>query len=297
MATPDRPCLAGIVHPTRQVCCNASCGLCGGHGCSSAPGGPRQCCMPAVLRQGRLCHSSGDVACIIPKTVLSSLIGSAKQLLAAFSPLVPAVAHHVHHTTVRRVQQPLHVPPSSHDDAIPQTAAERRSAAQSEGIDTNGFARQVAKVEEGMAAVEQGMAAVEQLLNADDAPVVATAICGQRGWRLGRLMLLSVAHWTRPMPWVHILTNDDLRSVAPLVPVARVRLHSLVGDEGMLHRFAPCAGARLQISRVLPLARRCVCAAQSAADPLPRHLHLCVGRRTRLPGCPRSSGSCTWTLT
>ena len=92
--------------------------------------------MPAVLRQGRLCHSSGDVACIIPKTVLSSLIGSAKQLLAAFSPLVPAVAHHVHHTTVRRVQQPLHVPPSSHDDAIPQTAAERRSAAQSEGIDT-----------------------------------------------------------------------------------------------------------------------------------------------------------------
>ena len=58
-------CSAGVVHPTHHVCCNATCGLCGGHGCSSRPGGPRQCCMPAILRTGRVCESQADVACIL----------------------------------------------------------------------------------------------------------------------------------------------------------------------------------------------------------------------------------------
>ena len=58
-------CSAGVVHPTHQVCCNATCGLCGGHGCSGRPGGPRQCCMPAILRTGRVCESRAEVACIL----------------------------------------------------------------------------------------------------------------------------------------------------------------------------------------------------------------------------------------
>ena len=58
-------CTAGVQHPNRQVCCNATCGLCGGHGCSRRPGGPRQCCMPAILRTGRVCESRADVACIL----------------------------------------------------------------------------------------------------------------------------------------------------------------------------------------------------------------------------------------
>ena len=56
-------CSAGVLHPSRQVCCNATCGLCGGRGCSSRPGGPRQCCMPPILRTGRVCESRADVAC------------------------------------------------------------------------------------------------------------------------------------------------------------------------------------------------------------------------------------------
>ena len=64
MPARGRGCLAGILHPTRQVCCNVSCGLCGGHGCSAAPGGPTQCCMPAILRSRRGCQSEADVACI-----------------------------------------------------------------------------------------------------------------------------------------------------------------------------------------------------------------------------------------
>ena len=58
-------CSAGVVHPTHQVCCNATCGLCGGHSCSSRPGGPRQCCIPSILRSGRVCESRADVACIL----------------------------------------------------------------------------------------------------------------------------------------------------------------------------------------------------------------------------------------
>ena len=58
-------CAAGIEHATLQVCCNASCGQCGRHGCASAPGGPRQCCMPAILRDGKRCLSSRDVGCVM----------------------------------------------------------------------------------------------------------------------------------------------------------------------------------------------------------------------------------------
>mmetsp|Transcript_47702 Transcript_47702/g.159029 ORF Transcript_47702/g.159029 Transcript_47702/m.159029 type:complete len:230 (+) Transcript_47702:1405-2094(+) len=58
-------CTAGVQHSSQRVCCNATCGLCGGHGCSTRPGGPRQCCMPAILRTGRVCESRADVACIL----------------------------------------------------------------------------------------------------------------------------------------------------------------------------------------------------------------------------------------
>ena len=58
-------CSAGVLHPSSRVCCNATCGLCGGRGCSSRPGGAPQCCMPAILRTGRVCESRADVACIL----------------------------------------------------------------------------------------------------------------------------------------------------------------------------------------------------------------------------------------
>ena len=58
-------CSAGVLHASGQVCCNATCGLCGGLGCSSRPGGPHQCCMPAILRKSRSCQSTADVACIL----------------------------------------------------------------------------------------------------------------------------------------------------------------------------------------------------------------------------------------
>lgn len=64
--TPEPLCLAGIADEARRVCCHASCGLCGGHGCSAAPGGRFQCCVPAVLSKRRHCNSSRDVSCALP---------------------------------------------------------------------------------------------------------------------------------------------------------------------------------------------------------------------------------------
>ena len=59
-------CSAGVLHLSGQVCCNATCGMCGGHLCSSRPGGPNQCCMPAIMRTGRrVCKSSAEVVCIL----------------------------------------------------------------------------------------------------------------------------------------------------------------------------------------------------------------------------------------
>ena len=59
-------CSAGITpNGARQVCCSAACGLCGARDCSSRPGGPRQCCMRAIVRAGRVCESRADVACIL----------------------------------------------------------------------------------------------------------------------------------------------------------------------------------------------------------------------------------------
>ena len=58
-------CSAGVQDPSRKVCCSAACGLCGGRGCPGRPGGPRQCCVPAILSTGRVCESRADVACIL----------------------------------------------------------------------------------------------------------------------------------------------------------------------------------------------------------------------------------------
>ena len=65
IAVVNASCQAGLPHPTNQVCCSAKCGLCGGHGCSRRPGGPPECCMPAILRRGIICRSRADVACIL----------------------------------------------------------------------------------------------------------------------------------------------------------------------------------------------------------------------------------------
>ena len=104
-----RLCATGIEHPTGQVCCNASCGLCGGHGCSIASGGPAQCCMPAILRSRRQCASRYDVACAIATNATSATPSlshsgihhrTSIRVAATFTSATPSLSHSgIHHRT------------------------------------------------------------------------------------------------------------------------------------------------------------------------------------------------------
>lgn len=64
VARGQRQCLVGW-DESNQVCCNASCGTCGGPGCSKRPGGQHQCCMPEILRSGHACRGQEEGACIL----------------------------------------------------------------------------------------------------------------------------------------------------------------------------------------------------------------------------------------
>ena len=56
-------CRAGLLNPTDNVCCDASCGTCGGSGCRSHPGGGAGCCTQAIMASGVNCATSSDTRC------------------------------------------------------------------------------------------------------------------------------------------------------------------------------------------------------------------------------------------
>ena len=49
-----------------NTCCSASCGRCGGEGCSLLPGGIRRCCRNAIAKFRGPCRHADEVACTIP---------------------------------------------------------------------------------------------------------------------------------------------------------------------------------------------------------------------------------------
>ena len=59
---PDPDCSTGILND--QACCAASCGTCGGSGCSQLPGGADACCKNAILNSGVSCSTSGP-PCVV----------------------------------------------------------------------------------------------------------------------------------------------------------------------------------------------------------------------------------------
>ncbi|CAM9751774.1 unnamed protein product [Ascophyllum nodosum] len=48
-----------------DVCCDMECGLCGGVGCSSAPGGADSCCTSSILANGTSCSDVDEAPCFI----------------------------------------------------------------------------------------------------------------------------------------------------------------------------------------------------------------------------------------
>ncbi|CAM9918553.1 unnamed protein product, partial [Ectocarpus fasciculatus] len=69
--TGEAPCITvetcdgGIVGiQTSDVCCSASCGSCGGSGCTSRDGGAEACCGGGVRASGRYCSVTGEAPCV-----------------------------------------------------------------------------------------------------------------------------------------------------------------------------------------------------------------------------------------
>jgi hypothetical protein len=60
---PDPTCQYGIA--AGSICCAASCGTCGGTGCSQLPGGAASCCMGIIAESGRSCNDY-PAPCILP---------------------------------------------------------------------------------------------------------------------------------------------------------------------------------------------------------------------------------------
>src|SRR5690606_13679674 len=52
-------CDGGILDGDGSTCCAASCGTCGGSGCSGRPGGAASCCEQTIRDSGRSCLDNG----------------------------------------------------------------------------------------------------------------------------------------------------------------------------------------------------------------------------------------------
>ena len=57
-------CLNGI--SSSGICCDKSCGHCGGTCCDHLPGGSSKCCQSTITNSGIICQTTSDTGCIIP---------------------------------------------------------------------------------------------------------------------------------------------------------------------------------------------------------------------------------------
>lgn len=57
--------ISGVDSVNGDFCCPTLCGMCGGPGCSSFPGGADNCCTSVISQQDVLCSESGTAPCII----------------------------------------------------------------------------------------------------------------------------------------------------------------------------------------------------------------------------------------
>ena len=56
--------LMGVYHPVRAVCCDNSCGSCGGIGCAGLNGGESSCCVSAIEAANNSCESASYGPCV-----------------------------------------------------------------------------------------------------------------------------------------------------------------------------------------------------------------------------------------
>lgn len=71
-ATSDPLCKAGILNSDKKTCCAASCGTCGGEGCSIRPGGSAACCTSTIAAAAISCNSH-QAPCTVEAQTASSV--------------------------------------------------------------------------------------------------------------------------------------------------------------------------------------------------------------------------------
>ena len=59
-------CLSGLLNPNANVCCDATCGACGGNGCGTRNGGNAGCCKQAIIASGVSCTAPTQTRCTVP---------------------------------------------------------------------------------------------------------------------------------------------------------------------------------------------------------------------------------------
>ncbi|CAN0380772.1 unnamed protein product, partial [Scytosiphon promiscuus] len=57
-----------------DICCDASCGTCGGTGCAKRPGGPDLCCIRRIAEAGMFCDTTNAAPCIIDGVSRESIL-------------------------------------------------------------------------------------------------------------------------------------------------------------------------------------------------------------------------------
>ena len=59
-------CASGVLAHDGVVCCDKSCGQCGGEDCAGLPGGAEHCCLAIITSMAVPCSSYADTACVLP---------------------------------------------------------------------------------------------------------------------------------------------------------------------------------------------------------------------------------------
>ena len=67
--TASSRCVGGLLSTHSTVCCPASCGICGGTGCATLPGGRASCCPATIRATARSCATPTDSSCVIASQV------------------------------------------------------------------------------------------------------------------------------------------------------------------------------------------------------------------------------------
>ena len=79
-------CSSGVLAHDGVVCCDKTCGQCGGDNCANLPGGAEHCCLAIITSMAVPCSSYTDTACLLPEGTGESGARSSSRATATTQP-------------------------------------------------------------------------------------------------------------------------------------------------------------------------------------------------------------------